>query len=202
MVATEACTFRLAKAADVPALVRLVNAAYSGDNGRAGWTSEVHLVSGCRTDHEEIAQLVATQEIPMLLCLLGDDVVGSVLLQRRPATAYLAMFVVKPSLQGAGFGTSLLRTAETLAQRLWGAARMTLTSITPRPELIEFYKRRGYRLTGEFLPFPPSARVRALVPGIELAVLRKELVYPAIDTPPPSCPLPATAFKKPDTNLH
>jgi GNAT superfamily N-acetyltransferase len=202
MFATEVCTFRLANVDDVPALVGLVNAAYSGDGGQAGWTDEMHLVGGRRTDHAEIAELVATRGVLMLLCLLGDEVVGSVLLQRRPGTAYLAMFVVKPSRQAAGFGTSLLRTAETLARRLWGARRMTLTSITLRPELIEFYKRRGYRLTGEFLPFPPSATVRPLVPGIELAELQKDLAHPPIGAAPAWSTLPASAFKEFNTNLH
>lgn len=202
MFAAEVCTFRLANVDDAPSLARLVNAAYTGDEGRAGWTNERHLVGGRHTDHAEVAELVAARDVLILLCLLGDDVVGSVLLQRRPGTAYLAMFVVKPTLQAAGFGSSLLRTAEALVHRLWNARKMTLTSITLRPELIEFYKRRGYRLTGEFLPFPASGKVHALAPGIELAGLQKELGQPAACETLPWRTLPATAFKEFNANLR
>jgi ribosomal protein S18 acetylase RimI-like enzyme len=179
MFQNDSCTFRLACAEDAAPIARLVNTAYDGDGGRAGWTNEMHLVCGQRTDETEIRELVAAQEIVMLLCLIAGEIVGSVLLQRRPGTAYLGMFVVKPKLQAAGLGKSLMRTAETLVQRLWGARRMTMTSITLRPELIEFYKRRGYRLTGEFVPFPAAERARARVAGIELAVLEKEFAAPA-----------------------
>ena len=35
-----------------------------------------------------------------------------------------------------------------------GAVRMRMTVITVRQALIEWYERRGYRRTGELLPFP------------------------------------------------
>ncbi len=66
--------------------------------------------------------------------------------------------------------------AESLVLRQWGARKMTLISITLRRELIQFYQRLGYRLTGEVVPFPPEAAVRARVDGIELEVLEKDLV--------------------------
>jgi ribosomal protein S18 acetylase RimI-like enzyme len=167
--------FRPAVPDDAAHIAHLINVAYRGEEGRAGWTHEIHLVDGPRTDEAEVRELIATADTVILLCLRDAEIVGSVLLQRQGDAAYLGMFVVKPQLQGAGVGKRLMQAAEALAQREWGARRMTMTAITLRPELIEFYRRRGYRTTGEILPFPPEAAVRARVDGIEMAVLEKDL---------------------------
>jgi hypothetical protein len=47
-----------------------------------------------------------------------------------------------------------MREAEQTAQKLWGVTRMTMTVISLRRELIAYYQRRGYVLTGERLSFP------------------------------------------------
>lgn len=167
--------FRPAIAADAPDIVRTTNAAYRGDAGEAGWTHEMHLVDGPRTDEAEVQALIAAPGSVMLLALAGTELVGSVLLQRQPDAAYLGMFVVKPQLQGAGIGKRLMEAAEVFVQREWGLHSMTMTAISLRRELIAFYGRRGYHPTGQIVPFPPEAANRARVQGIELAVLRKEL---------------------------
>jgi GNAT superfamily N-acetyltransferase len=167
--------FRPAVAADVDDIVRITNAAYRGEAGVAGWTHEMDLVDGPRTDAAEVGALIAAPDSVMLLALAGDEPVGSVLLQRQADAAYLGMFVVVPSRQGAGTGKRLIEAAEAFVQRQWGVHRMTMTAISLRRELIGFYGRRGYRPTGETVPFPPEAAARARVAGIELAVLQKDL---------------------------
>jgi hypothetical protein len=59
---------------------------------------------------------------------------------------------------------------------------MTMTVINLRRELIAYYERCGYALTGERLPFPfEDGLSSALVEGIELVVMEKELsLTPAI----------------------
>jgi len=57
-----------------------------------------------------------------------------------------------------------------------------MTVITLRRELIAFYERCGYVLTGERLPFPfEDGLSTALVEGIELAVMEKELALAPAD---------------------
>jgi ribosomal protein S18 acetylase RimI-like enzyme len=168
-------SFRPARADDVPAIVALINSAYRGDASRAGWTTETDLIDGPRTDDAEIRALVAADDSLLLLCLAGDGIVGSVFLQRQPGAGYLGMFVVRPSLQGAGVGKQLMQAAETLVRTQWGLARMTMTVITLRPELIAFYERRGYRRTGEIRPFPPEHADKVKVVGVEMAVFEKAL---------------------------
>ena len=68
--------------------------------------------------------------------------------------AYLGMLTVDPMLQGSGLGRALIDEAERVAKDRFGADRMEMTVIVQRTELIDWYVRRGYALTGERRPFP------------------------------------------------
>jgi ribosomal protein S18 acetylase RimI-like enzyme len=171
-------SFRRAAAADVVAIAALVNSAYRGESSRAGWTTEADLLDGQRTDAEEISRLAGTDGSVILLCLLGGEITGSVHLERMDAaTAYMGMLVIQPVLQGRGLGTRLMEAAEHFAHAKWGAARMQMQVISLRRELIAYYRRRGYRRTGEFRPFPVSDPRFGLpkVAGLQFEVLEKIL---------------------------
>ncbi len=169
-------TFRKARAEEAARLARLVNSAYRGESSRAGWTTEADLLDGQRTDEREIRQLIESPDAMILLCLQADEVVGSVLLQRNGEAAYLGMFVVRPDLQGRGIGKRFLEAAERAARQAWDVRRITMSVITLREELLAFYERRGYRRTGEILPFPddPAAGIPR-VPNLRFEMLEKEL---------------------------
>jgi hypothetical protein len=72
-----------------------------------------------------------------------------------------------------------MREAEKTAQRLWGVTRMSMSVISLRRELIAYYERRGYTLTGRRQPFPfEDGLSAALVEGIELTGMEKKLPTP------------------------
>jgi GNAT superfamily N-acetyltransferase len=171
--------FRRATAADVDAIVALVNSAYRGESSRAGWTTEADILGGQRTDAEEIAQLIARDGSAILLCLQNGGIIGSVHVERMDAAiAYLGMLVIKPVLQGQGLGRRFLDEVERFACREWGAVRMQMQVITLRHELIAYYERRGYLRTGETRPFPAGDPRFGLpkVEGLMFEVLEKALV--------------------------
>jgi ribosomal protein S18 acetylase RimI-like enzyme len=170
--------FRLATAADIDAIVALVNSAYRGDSSRAGWTTEADILGGQRTDAGEISRLVTKHDSAMLLCLRDGEPIGSGHLERiNAATAYFGMLVIKPVLQGQGLGRLMMTEAEHFAVREWGASRMQMQVITLRTELIAYYERCGYRRTGEILPFPAHEPRFGLpkVDGLMFEVLEKQL---------------------------
>jgi GNAT superfamily N-acetyltransferase len=176
-------TFRAAQAADVPAVTALINAAYRGESSTVGWTTEAEILQGRRIDEAGLAQVMAEPQSLILLCFQGESLIGSVQLQKvAEDVGYLGMFVVRPGLQGRGLGRRFMQEAESTAQRLWGVMRMTMTVISLRRELVAYYQRCGYALTGARLPFPfEDGLSTALVEGIELAVMEKELALtPAI----------------------
>ena len=59
------------------------------------------------------------------------------------------MLAVRPNLQGLGIGKYLLRQAEHHAAQTMGVTRVNLQVMSMRPELLAFYQRRGFALTGE-----------------------------------------------------
>ena len=170
-------SFRKATHEEAGFIAKLVNSAYRGDPSKAGWTSEADLLDGQRTDSSEVESLIQDAANSMiLLCLQTDEIIGSVLLQKTQEAAYLGMFVIRPDLQGNGIGKLFLSAAERLAQAEWNVSKITMSVITLRPELIAFYERRGYRRTGEVLPFPddPAAGIPK-VHELQFEMLEKDL---------------------------
>ena len=147
---------RTAGESDADAVAMLAQSAYRGEASRQGWTTEADLLDGQRADASMVAQLVAT---PGSLVLVVDDVAqpGRLLacchLERRGEAAYLGLFAVRPDAQGQGVGTAMLAAAEAQARR-WGALRLELTVLNHRPELVAWYSRCGFTITGDTVPFP------------------------------------------------
>lgn len=157
-------SFRTATHEDIPALIELVTSAYRGDASRQGWTTEADLLDGQRIDAD---MLRADLDAPDSLVLLGIDsadedrprLVACALVAKQASddkvpTAYFGMFSVSPDVQGGGIGRVVLAEAERLARETLGCARMRMTVIDCRDELIAYYERHGYRRTGTKKPFP------------------------------------------------
>jgi GNAT superfamily N-acetyltransferase len=147
-------SFRTATAADVPAVVALVESAYRGDSGRRGWTTESDLLDGQRTDTTDVSDAMSRPDSRILLLERDGRLLASCHLERKGEAAYFGMFAVDPSVQAGGLGRLLLGEAERVAREDWGCRRMEMTVIVQRGELIAWYERRGYRRTGTFKPFP------------------------------------------------
>ncbi|GLZ54538.1 N-acetyltransferase [Actinomycetospora sp. NBRC 106378] len=168
-------TIRPAVAEDVDALLELVHAAYRGEGGANGWTTEAELIDGPRTTRELLAADLADPAIHLLVA--GDhDGCCAVTHRAGEEVASFGMFAVRPGQQGTGLGKALQAAAEEYARGA-GATTMELCVIDRRAELIAWYERRGYVRTGESRPFPHGE------PGVgfprdddfRFAVLRKPL---------------------------
>ncbi|GAA2244628.1 MULTISPECIES: GNAT family N-acetyltransferase [Kitasatospora] len=147
-------TFRPAVAADVPALVALVESAYRGEASRAGWTTEADLLDGRRTDAAGVTEAIEHPHGLVLVAERDGELLACCQLERRGHIAYFGMFSVRPERQGGGLGRAVLAHAERVAREQWGAAELEMTVIEQRAELIAWYERRGYRRSGVHLPFP------------------------------------------------
>jgi GNAT superfamily N-acetyltransferase len=147
-------TFRSATPDDVPAIVALVESAYRGESSRAGWTTEADLLDGQRTDAGSVAALLADPDGRIVLATEGDAVVGSAHLARSGDRAWFGMFAVRPTRQRVGLGHALLAECERIVRDEWRLARLAMSVIWTRAELIDWYRRRGYAPTGETRPFP------------------------------------------------
>ena len=164
----------LAQDGDLAAVAALVNAAYRGAESLEGWTSEADMIGGDRISEAELREQVA-REAANLLILRDDDtsaLLGCVMVERmKDAVWYLGMLTVRPRLQSQGCGRRLLEAAETFA-RAQGGEEMHMTVISVRTTLIAWYERRGYRDTGERMPYPHGDPPR---PDLQFAVLTRRL---------------------------
>ncbi len=140
---------------DVALIQPLVHHAYRGDRARVGWTHEADLLDAARIDEAALAASIDDPRQTIILAERGGEPIGCVqVTDRGDGLAYLGMLTVAAHLQARGLGRKLLQAAEDLALDRYGATRIEMTVIVQRGELIEWYQRRGYALTGETRPFP------------------------------------------------
>ena len=148
---------RVATPRDLDAIHALVERAYRGDDARRGWTHEGDLLGGQRTDRKALEEVVVGPHSAVLVALDADRLIGCVQVSDEgKGLSYLGMLSVDPTLQTRGWGRALIAAAEAYAVRQFDAARIEMTVIGHRTELIDYYERRGYRPTGEKRRFPYS----------------------------------------------
>jgi len=165
--------FRFATAADVPALKALIESAYRGEAARAGWTHEADLITGERIQPQELFATIAAPSQRVIVAEAAGALAGCVAISDLGAhKTYLGLLCVAPLLQAGGLGKALLAEGEGCAVRLFAAHVVEMTVVSRRTELIAWYERRGYALTGERRPFPLPANG----PGLEMVVLAKRLM--------------------------
>jgi N-acetylglutamate synthase-like GNAT family acetyltransferase len=166
---------RFAQLSDLSALEQLVNSAYRGESSRKGWTTEADLLDGIRTHQQQLTeQITAVDSVMLVITDTNDYIIACVYLQDKKPLLYLGMLTVQPNLQSAGTGKKLLAASEAYAQWL-GRSGIQMTVISVRHELIAWYQRRGYRLTGEKMPFPDHLALGIPKQSLEFLVLEKIL---------------------------
>ena len=163
----------LATLTDVPELTALINASYRGESSKKGWTTEAHLIDGQRIDNEGLAEQM---EDPNAVILKSTNdagkITGCVYLQKRGDKLYLGMLTVSPLLQANGLGRQLLLAAEDYARSI-DYHTITMTVISTRTELLNWYERRGYQKTGEVIPLIITEKFGILKQPIEMFRLEK-----------------------------
>ncbi len=168
--------FTQADESHIESLVELINSSYRGEKSKQGWTTEADLLDGQRTDADALKELICKEDSIILIAEDDDtgNLLGCVHLQRLGPKCYLGMLTVAPSLQNQGLGKLLLNESEALAQ-FWDCHSIIMTVISLREELISWYQRQGFKVTGEKKPFPYGDK-RFGIPkteSLEFAVLEK-----------------------------
>jgi ribosomal protein S18 acetylase RimI-like enzyme len=171
---TDDLIITVAEKKDVPSLVKLVNSAYRGESSKKGWTTEADLLGGIRTDEDSMMKMVSRGDSVVLKCLGKSELIGCVYLQKQDEKIYLGMLTVSPEIQAKGVGKTLLKAAEEYAQTQECTA-ITMTVISVREELINWYERHGYKPTGVRKPFPNDPRFGIQKQPLEFVVLEKPI---------------------------
>lgn len=161
--------------ADVPTLNQLVNSAYRGEGAKEGWTTEADLIDGTRIDESILKGLIERSDTTVLTYREEGRVLACVELRKEGSKLYLGMLSVRPNLQGKGVGKKLLTAAEEHAHNNQ-CRTVYMSVISVRKELIEWYERHGYKLTGERKPFiAPDERWGIPRTTLEFVMMEKTL---------------------------
>ena len=121
-----------------------------------------------------MAQLLRREDTDCFkYCGTDGSIRGFVSLEPHERFVYLGLLTVAPEEQSGGIGRRLLDFSidYALSQHIH---TIIITVVNIRQELIAWYERRGYRITGKTYPFPAQAG-KPKVP-IHLIEMRKELI--------------------------
>lgn len=158
---------------DAVAIAELVNRAYRPEAGAAGWTHESALIEGERTSAQQVQALFGPHAL-LLAMKHGTELKACVHIECDGSDCWIGMLATCPSAQNTGMGKRMLQAAEAAAQHRFAPQRLLMTVLTSRPELLGFYQRRGYVLTGETMAYPMGAGVGVpRSPDLQLLVLAK-----------------------------
>src|SRR5262245_16182622 len=124
---------RKAMAADVPALVALINAAFA---------IEKAFVDGERTSNDEVAALM---QKGVFLIVDGADGVpmACAYVEQRGDRAYHGMLSIDPAKQGQGLGRQMMDVVEHYC-RGRRVRSLDINILNLRPELPPFYRKLGF----------------------------------------------------------
>jgi ribosomal protein S18 acetylase RimI-like enzyme len=147
--------YRQAIDADAERINALVNSVYRGESSKVGWTTEADLLGGQRVDVGAVRELLRKQGNAILIAEQSGEIVGCVHAEKKSGgRCYLGMLSVQANLQSLGVGRGLIHELENFAKNRWECTMVEMTVIGQRQELIDYYVRRGYRVTGERREFP------------------------------------------------
>jgi GNAT superfamily N-acetyltransferase len=151
---------RIATAQDLDGIVTLVNHAFADENP--------YLLKD-RTDLDEIRDFM--QKGQFLLWEEAGKLIGLIYAEiRGQGRGYLGLLSVDPTKRRDGIGKQLLLEGEEFC-RSHGCRFVEGTVINKRPDLLDRYKRRGFRVVSE-IPGDRSGHVEG---GYSLILIEKDL---------------------------
>ncbi len=141
--------FPLASEEQAGGITALINSVYRGENAKKGWTTEADILGGIRITEGRIRDAIAKDDSVIMLAADDKKIVGCVHLEKEEHSCWLGMLSVDVNYQTFGLGKILIGKSEKFAKEKFGCDEMKMKVIGVRSELLEYYFRRGYSLTGE-----------------------------------------------------
>ena len=152
-------------------ICNLINTAYRGEKG---WTKETNIVSGKRTNIEDVKSLLKNENSHLMMAIENTRIIACICVDRNENQAYIGSLAVEPTFQNSGIGKKVLNLAEEYAINKLGSKELVMVVISQRSELISFYERRGYKRTGEIEDYPVHLNVGTpVLEGLTIEYLKK-----------------------------
>ncbi|WP_244072333.1 GNAT family N-acetyltransferase [Nitrosomonas sp. PY1] len=164
--------FQKANASQAQEICDLVNLAYRGEQG---WTNESSIIRGNRTTLQEIELTLMEPNTHFFAINQLQRLIACAHIRKHiNAVAYLGFFSVHPNFQGQGLGKYILDRVEAFAADQMQVHKLVMFVVSQRPELIAFYRRRGYYPTGKIDLCPVNLGIPK-VSGLTITYFEKKL---------------------------
>ena len=165
---------RTAKTDDVEQLVKLINLAYRAQSDRS-WTTEKVFVDGTRITKEQLNRDLNQSNFELLV---GENeqgsLVGCIGLTFVSSSVEIGTFAIDPTVQNLGYGREMLNYVETYITQNYSSVRCLIMYVLDvRTELMAYYQRRGYQITGRTESYPVDADVGQPLVPIQLIEMEK-----------------------------
>lgn len=135
--------------ADSGAIASLINSVYRGENSKKGWTTEADFLGGIRITPEKITEIINGKNDIIIKAFYDNSLIGCVHLENEGSYSYFGMLSIDVNYQAKGAAKVLMNECERITKNEWGLNEIRLKVISRRKELIEYYERRGFVITGE-----------------------------------------------------
>jgi hypothetical protein len=169
--------FPIAAPGQAGEITSLVNSVYRGENAKKGWTTEAEILDGIRITEEKVTEYINTKNNVIMLTVHDKKIIGCVHLEKENNFCWLGMLSVDVNFQTYGLGKILIEKSESFAKNKFRCDEMKMKVIGVRKELLEYYFRRGYQLTGEREDFilDEDTFGKPFVQGLYFEILAKKL---------------------------
>jgi histone acetyltransferase (RNA polymerase elongator complex component) len=141
--------FPLAVPKQAEEIASLVNSVYRGEHAKKGWTTEADIMEGIRITEQRIREMINSENNAIILAVHDNKIIGCVHLEKKGTDCWLGMLSVDVDYQTYGLGKILIEKCESFAKYIFKCEVMKMRVIGVRSELIAYYLRRGYSLSGE-----------------------------------------------------
>lgn len=142
------------------------------------WTTEKAFVDGIRITNEQLSGDLSRSNFKLFV---GENeqglLVACIGLSFDHNSVEIGTFAIDSSVQNLGYGKQMLNYVEAyVAQSCSEVRDLIMYVLDVRSELIAYYQRRGYQITGHTEPYPVNANVGQPLVPIQLIEMKKAII--------------------------
>ena len=142
------------------------------------WTTEKAFVDGIRITNEQLSGDLSRSNFKLFI---GENeqglLVACIGLSFDHNSVEIGTFAIDSSVQNLGYGKQMLNYVEAyVAQSCSEVRDLIMYVLDVRSELIAYYQRRGYQITGHTEPYPVNANVGQPLVPIQLIEMKKAII--------------------------
>ena len=142
------------------------------------WTTEKAFVDGIRITNEQLSGDLSRSNFKLFV---GENeqgvLVACIGLSFDHNSVEIGTFAIDSLVQNLGYGKQMLNYVEAyVAQSCSEVRDLIMYVLDVRSELIAYYQRRGYQITGHTEPYPVNANVGQPLVPIQLIEMKKTII--------------------------